>query len=292
MVALIFVGWVIGGLIGIFAGLAIVGWGQPMTVVVAAIAIILVYVVAYSIATRSIAPLLPPLVRGTITFPAGGRIFPASGSATTIPATRGEYFARGLMIGLTAALNYMILRQVPVVGPPLSVWALVVISLGAIVFVARNRVYQGFLGWSGWLFPVSWAATIVGLGLFLINLIPAYAAGGVRAFRLDWTTGVIDTTGGLTGITGFAGGFSLGNFIFLTAPRDPGTATQPSTASHESGHSLNTALFGGIVLWINAVDENVWPRRRNLAYGEMCAEGHARAMPGPPLNDFSVRLWY
>lgn len=290
MVALIFVGWVLGGLIGIFAGLAIVGWGQPMTVVVAVIAITLVYVVAYSIATRAIAPLLPPLVRGTIAFPAGGRIFPASGSATTIPATRGEYFARGLMIGLTAALNYMIFLQVPAVGPPLGAWAAIVISLGAIVFVARNRVYQGFLGWSGWLFPVSWVATIFGLALFLINIPFAFTQFGRNAFQLDWTTGVIASAGGIARPA--AGGYSLGNFIFTRLTLPAGSFNTPSTASHETGHSLNTAVCGGIALWIDAVDENLWPMRRNLAYGELCAEGHARAMRGPPLNDFSVRLWY
>jgi hypothetical protein len=51
---------------------------------------------------------------------------------------------------------------------------------------------------------------------------------------------------------------------------------------------------GGIVLWINAVDENVFPARWNLAYGELLAEGHSRAMPPPPpaTADFSIRIWF
>ena len=66
----------------------------------------------------------------------------------------------------------------------------------------------------------------------------------------------------------------------------------PSVSSHETGHTLNTAAFGGVVLWINAVDENVPPfRRMNLAYGELGAESHTMVMPGVPRNEFFVDIW-
>jgi hypothetical protein len=50
--------------------------------------------------------------------------------------------------------------------------------------------------------------------------------------------------------------------------------------------------MGGVVLWINAIDENIAPRRINLAYGELTAEGHSRNMPGAPRLDYSIRIWF
>jgi hypothetical protein len=200
-----------------------------------------------------------------------------------------------MLIGLTAVINALILSLVPLTGPFLAGWAFTVISLGAIIFVARNVAYQGFLGWSAWLLPLSYLATGVGLLLFGVNILFAFAMFGLAAFRIDWTTGVIETAGGLPTllipVTMFTGGFSLGNFTFLTALPPPGDFLVPSLSSHETGHTLNTAAFGGIVLWINAVDQNVTPRRLNLAYGELTAEGHASNL-GPPRNRYSLRLWF
>ena len=109
----------------------------------------------------------------------------------------------------------------------------------------------GFLGWSAWLFPVSHIATGVGLLLFGVNILFAFAMFGLGAFRIDWTTGVIETAGGLPTllipITGFTGGFSLGNFTFLTALPTPGDFLVPSLSSHETGHTLNTAAFAKAV---------------------------------------------
>ncbi len=56
------------------------------------------------------------------------------------------------------------------------------IALGVINFlaavdeVASNPVYQGILGWSSWLMPMSWLATAVGLVVFVINLIVGFFA--------------------------------------------------------------------------------------------------------------------
>ena len=67
------------------------------------------------------------------------------------------------------------------VGGVLAGWAFTVISLTAIIFVARNRFFQGVLGWSGWLFPLSYFATAVGLLLFIVNIPFAFAAFGIAA---------------------------------------------------------------------------------------------------------------
>jgi hypothetical protein len=195
-------------------------------------------------------------------------------------------------------VNTILLTLIPVSGGMLAVWAFIIISLAPIAMVATNRVYQGFLGWSGWLFPLSYLATGVGLLLFIVNIPFAFAAFGIRAFAIDWTTGVIETRGGLSGITGFPGGFSLGNFTYLAnrsasmAGPAPARFVTPSVSSHETGHSLNTAVMGGVVLWINAVDENIAPIRQNLAYGELAAESHTRNLPGTSRAAYSIRIWF
>ena len=315
MPAFIFLGWIVGVLVGVVVvllplialGLAVPAFLAPFSAVLAtivallapwvavAIAVVLLvasFVAAYLIATASIAPLLPGLTGvPTLAFPLPSPIATPAGVAVTVPATAGEFFARGVLIGLSAAVNSLVLSLVPLIGPVLTAWTFTVISLGAIIFVARNAVYQGFLGWSAWLLPLSYIATGVGLLLFVVNIPFAFVAFGLGAFRIDWTTGVIETAGGLSGVTGFSGGFSLGNFNFLTALPTPGDFVVPSLSSHETGHTLNTAAFGGIVLWINAIDENITPRRMNLAYGELTAEGHANNL-GPARNGYSLRLWF
>ena len=320
---MIFLGWIIGLMIGTVAVTAVllasgavvpaflIALAGVLTPFVAAVGPLIVvalmmlflvasFLIAYLIATASIAPLLPAATGlPTVTFPPpGGRFLTPAGVPIAIPATAGEFFARGVLIGLSAAINTVLLSLVPGAGIVLAAWAFIVISLAAVVFVGRSRVYQGFLGWSGWLFPLSYLATGVGLLLFIVNIPFAFTTFGLGAFAIDWTTGVIETRGGLSGITGFNGGFSLGNFTFLAGSSATGAGpaptrfVSPSVSSHETGHSLNTAAAGGVVLWINAIDENIAPGRMNLAYGELAAEGHARNMPGTPRPDFSLRLWF
>jgi hypothetical protein len=95
------------------------------------------------------------------------------------------------------------------------------------------------------------------------------------------------------GITGFRGGFNLGNFTFLSPTPERGLAIQspfdaPGLSAHETGHTLTMAALGGLFHWINAVDENVPPfARKRAAYGELIAESH---LPRPhPIRH--VRVW-
>jgi hypothetical protein len=194
-----------------------------------------------------------------------------------------ELLMRGLFFGSNSAFNLGIWC---VLAPDAGILAIlfgVVPFLAVFQHMARNRIYQSILGWTAWLLPASYPATIVGLLLFLLNAPFAILAVGLRAIRLDVTTGVVETTGGIINIAGYSGGFSLGNFTFLAnmgGLAGQGSFTGPSVSSHEIGHSLNTAVFGGIMLWINAVDENVPPfRRLRKAYGEMTADSRA-GLPG------------
>jgi hypothetical protein len=263
------------------------------------VAYFVVYLLGYVIATRAIAPLLPAATgMPGLTFPRTGPV--ATGTAVVIAPTPGESFARGLMLGFNATVNGLLLLMLavfdPLWAPIVTGYAFIVISLAAVLPVAATRAYQGLLGWSAWFLPVSWIATLPGLILFIFNGI-AWAVTQNRPYSvaLDFTTGVVESADGfILNWSPFNGGFSLGNFVFLMRQATPATFTVSSVSAHETGHSLNTAAFGGVVLWINAVDENLAPfGRHNLAYGELLAEGHSATMPPgtPPRTDFSVAMW-
>jgi len=288
------------------------GMSFPQIVVLVWIAIVLLYLLAYVFATAALAP----------------SITPAPGVA--LPDINGELFARAFMCGLTAALNLCLLfllaplclmGQTPglfctaltlvLLAVPPWFWIFVPFAVALIHFlsaftvVSRNPVYQVLVGWVAWIAPMSYIATFVGFLLFLINAPFALAAFGLAAFRIDFLTGVVDTTGGIQATiarafgyppgAGTAGAFSLGNFTFVipaTAGPAVGLASQsafvgPTISAHEIGHTLNTSAMGGIVLWFNAVDENLPPFARGaLAYPEMLAESHAMR-PGAT----AVRFW-
>lgn len=305
----IFLGWLIGVLVGlVLAGPLMVALALPIPPLLGPFSfllnlpllatlalLVLAYLLAYALATRTLTPLLPAVV-----LPLAGPVAVPGAVSVPLPAAPGELFARGVSIGLTAVLNGAFLLLVPIHGPVLATWAFVVVSLAIITAVGRSVVYHGFLGWTAWLLPVSYFATAIGLLLFFVNAPFAFAmGGGLAAFRIDFSTGVIETSGGLVGIPaitgGFIGGFSLGNFNFLTAVGLQDGFLFNGLSSHETGHTLNTAALGGIVLWINAVDENIAPfARQNLAYGELMAESHAQGLPAPAAGgriDFFVRSW-
>lgn len=320
MPVLIFFGWVLGVAIGfilslVFASavsafvppalLAIaspfISWVGPLPSAViallAALLVVIAYVLAYRAATLAIAPSVSSVLQTAgLMLPLQSTVSTqASMPVVTIPSANGEFFARGVSIGLTAAINFVIWSTLPGQGIWVGLYCFIVVSLCTIISVARDRMYQGFLGWAGWILPLSYLASIVGLLLFVVNIIHSLITATPLGVRIDWTTGVAESGGGLAGIVSglnsFSGGFSLGSFTFITSV-STASFTAPTLNAHETGHSLNTFAMGGVVLWINAVDENIFPKRQNLAYGELLAEGHASAMPGTPRNEFSYRLWF
>jgi RHS repeat-associated protein len=198
-------------------------------------------------------------------------------------------FMRGFMIGFNAGLNAMIATALfgPVVGITLGV----INFLAAFDGIAASPIYQGILGWSSWLMPMSWLATGLGLLVFLINVIVGFFAhtvprwlGGsgwdaarINSVSIDWGTGTIVMHGGLWTLK--SGGYNLGNFAYIHR----NSTFSTSLVQHETGHTLNVAAYGAIFHYIGAIDENVIPGRGASAYAEKLADSHdpTRTVPDP-----------
>jgi hypothetical protein len=324
----LFVGAIIGAMLLVAASvstLAMITWAMPFALwmvggmafnqimFLAALLSFVFYLIGYIIATAAISSSLTP--------PPGA----------PLADINGELFARGFLIGLTAMLDFVLLNLLlplclvgaaqglfctalsaalvalpPWFWPFLPVTVMLIDWLSAFPACSRNSYFQVLVGWISWIAPMSYIATSVGFVLFLINLPFSLFSFGFGAFRIDFITGTIESTGGLvaavsratTGYPGAAtavGAFSLGKFNFVipaTAGPSAGLASQsaftgPTICAHEIGHGLNTSCMGGVVLWINAVDENVPPFSNGaLAYGELLAESHSNR---PGRN--AVRIW-
>jgi hypothetical protein len=211
-------------------------------------------------------------------------------AAAALPANPVEGFMSGYISGFSAVMNFALWAFTPLGALGLTIGFLVALVGFLSVFAAlsRNPIFQGVLGWSNWIRPYSYLATAFGILLFLVNFPFALAAFGLAAVRLDLLTGTIETTGGLVGLTGFAGGgFNLGNYTFLS-PGPIGLAFQspfglPGVSAYETGHTLTVASFGGVFHWIDAIDENIIHSKATsfLAYA---ADGSCRRI-GRNLGD-------
>jgi RHS repeat-associated protein len=187
----------------------------------------------------------------------------------------GEFF-RGFMIGFNAGLNAAI--GMAIFGPVGA--ALGVINfLAAFDGIAGNKVYQGILGWSSWVMPMSWLATGIGLVIFIINLIAAavtwngswFGASGahIDSIHVHWETGTLIMKGGWIGAAGGGEAFDVGNFAFINSSSpDP-----QGDELHETGHALNVAAFGSIFHLIPGVIEQQ-TSSDGESYSEHLAESH------------------
>ncbi len=198
-------------------------------------------------------------------------------------------FMRGFMIGFNAGLNAVIATALfgPVVGIALGV----INFLAAFDGIAASPIYQGILGWSSWLMPMSWLATAIGLIFFVVNVVVAFFtfwipqwfggsgwdAARINSVSIDWGTGTIVTHGGL--LTPAPGGYNLGNFAYIHR----NSTFSTSLVQHETGHTLNVAAFGSIFHFVGAIDENVIPGRGANAYAEKFADSNdpTRSVPDP-----------
>jgi len=190
--------------------------------------------------------------------------------ASATEGTAFGEFMRGFMIGFNAGMNAVLASMI--FGPVIGVALGVVNFLAAFDTIANSSVYQGILGWTSWLMPMSWLATGVGLIFFVLNVIPALFTGNqvdavrIHSLSIDWGTGTIVMEGGWLFLPGFNGGYNLGNFAYMT----PGSGVR----DHETGHTLNVAAFGSIFHFIGAIDENAVQSTPANAYAEQLADSH------------------
>jgi hypothetical protein len=218
-------------------------------------------------------------------------IYAAAAISVITGLTLGEFFSRGMLIGMSAAANLMILSAIPWLPPGFAIALFVILLLALIPPVAVNRTYERILGALGWVLPLNYLMLPVGLLLFLIAAPFAIAAPAPSGVRWDWLTWTFETSGGLVLVTfvpGPAGkkpSFNIGNFTFL--PGAPSGFTS-GVSAHETGHTLSGSAFGGFFYWIGAVDENVPPLARGTAaYSEMLANSHFGGIPGQPI----IPMW-
>jgi hypothetical protein len=200
-------------------------------------------------------------------------------------------FMPGLLIGVNAGLNAVFLAAI---FHPVAALLVVIVIPSLIPAVARSDVYQSFLGWSNFIYPMSWLVSGLGLAFMLFSLLLwGVTIGRVEFLKItkvavDWKTGTFFTVGGLAGngnLRAGSTGFNMGNFAFLKAS----AGADPQLMEHEAGHGLNLAAFGFVFHFIGAIDENVTGGNEN-AYSERFAESNVPSTftRGPTLPIWGV----
>ncbi|MBM9593825.1 toxin TcdB middle/N-terminal domain-containing protein [Roseitranquillus sediminis] len=174
----------------------------------------------------------------------------------------GEFF-RGFMIGLNAGMNATFLAMMGPVGAFLGGFLGTLIFLSAVDSIASNEIYQGILGWSNWLMPMSWLVVGVGAIMWILNglghlffwSIPSIFGGGIEffridGFRMDWSTGMLATRGGwVSNLNTIDTAYNMGNFAYVD------TNSAGWHLDHEAGHNLNLAVYGSIFHFIGFIHE-------------------------------------
>lgn len=189
-------------------------------------------------------------------------------------STWGE-FMPGVLLGFNTGINGALIAAI--VGP-IGLIVCIVPVLAVIAPLARTGVYQFFLGWFNLVMPMSWVVIALGLlfvlasGLLaLVNLIFKSEFLKIEKLTLDPGTGTTYLVGGLAGngnLSPHSTGFNMGSFAFLKSGQD-----SPYLEQHEAGHTLNLGIWGFVVHFIGALDENVFGGG-NGAYTELFAESH------------------
>jgi len=204
----------------------------------------------------------------------------------------GEFF-RGFMIGLNAGLNAAFLAMMGPVGAFLGGVVGTMIFLSAFDSVANNEVYQGILGWSNWLMPMSWLVLGLGAVMWVLNglghlflwWIPQLWGGGVQYFRItgfkmDWSTGMLATRGGwIANLNAIDTAYNMGNFAYVD------TNSSGWHLDHEAGHNLSLGAFGSIFHFVGFIHEMGTPAGAS-AFSEQLAESNDPAGAGS-----SVPMW-
>lgn len=189
-------------------------------------------------------------------------------------------FIRGFMIGINACSSGFIIYMIFGLLGLQSVAIVIALVLASINFLcvfswlSQGAFYQGIVGWSNWLLPMSWPVIAIGILFSLINLLLALITGfqvnylKIKGFKVDWKTGTFFMKGGLiSNLNVWDTAFNMGNFAFVDMN------SSAWYINHEAGHCLNLAAFGCLFHFVGFVDEFVIQRGHN-AYAERLAESH------------------
>ena len=232
-----------------------------------------------------------------------------------LPNRFGENVARGMLLGINASGHAFLL---PVAYHGLAILFPVLLPLAGIsVFLgfflaglnlmaglfAGNRTYNAILGWTSFLSPMAWLVTFVGLLFMAVSVVIGLISGNPVRLRMEWFTCTLITHGRVPALRTTA--YNLGNFAFITWEFEPltpspilvGTGWDFITAEgvtfHETGHTLNLAVFGSVFHYIGAIDQNVFQTIGADAYSELLAESQSRSsldkfipMWAPPIGTF------
>ncbi len=194
------------------------------------------------------------------------------------PSSGFGQFMRGFMIGFNAGMNAVLATALfgPVIGITLGVINFLAVFDG----IAKNSVYQGILGWTSWLMPMSWGVTGLGLVFYAVNLVVAgvtfqqWDAAKIEKLGFDVKTGTFVMSGGLIRNPT---AFDMGHFVFMNPNYVNGSTpdrTYDAILAHETGHTLEAAAFGSAFLLADLIGENLTSAGAN-DYGEEIAESHA-----------------
>ena len=199
---------------------------------------------------------------------------------TTPESMLGE-FMPGVLLGFNTGVNGAL--AVAIVGLA-GLVVCIIPALAVIAPLARTGVYQGFLGWVNLLLPMSWVVIALGLAfvlvsalLALVNLIFRSTFLKIEKLTVDLGTGTTYLVGGLAGngnLSPGSTGFNMGSFAFLKSGQD-----STYLEKHEAGHTLNLGIWGFVIHFIGALDENVFGGGAG-AYTELFAESHVPADQG------------
>jgi hypothetical protein len=194
----------------------------------------------------------------------------------TSAGSRAGELMPGVLLGFNTGVNAVLIAAL--VGPIVAVVICLLPALAVIEPVSRSDIYQAPLGWANFLLPMSWP--IVGLGLLilifsgilaLVNLAIHSTFLEIEKLKLQAKTGTTFLVGGLGGNANLnpdSTGYNMGSFAFLRHGK-----SSEYLFEHESGHTLNLAIWGPVIHLIGALDENVFGGHNN-AYTELFAESN------------------
>jgi hypothetical protein len=189
----------------------------------------------------------------------------AKASTTTESKVTG--FTRGALVGINSALNACLSVAIlgslfnTTTGVIYGVVAGIVNLLAVFGPISRGVFYQGVIGWSNWLLPMSWLIVALGMLFYLISALGhaifTWLAKldffRIKGGTVDWRTGTFFIHGGwVSNLNYLQTAFNMGNFSFVH--RKSGLS---SHLRHEAGHTLNLGAFGSVFHLIGAIDENL-----------------------------------